>query len=272
MQRSTSAIHRLPPQKVTDPDLVAIRAKLFEAFAVKASALVTPPATNLSPPYSHAGPHPGPNPGPGPSGTTQPQPQRSRSRSRHRRSHRHPRPRVVVGPDTIHRLPPELARLHLSSPLIVSSPSRLTLARKIQAIIPNLDSRVLSSAVVNVPSRISSRDCVVSVGGGSAVTLARAISIRKGIPHICIPTTYSGSELHPGGGPSDSATEEEGKDLANESKTLPTVIIYDDNLTMSSPTRFSAPSDEKVMEDFARADQPPKSEDACWSYLHIPGV
>ncbi|RGP71629.1 maleylacetate reductase [Fusarium longipes] len=261
MQRSTSAIHRLPPQKVRDPDLIAIRAKLFNAFALKASALVTPPATNLSPPYSHAGPHPGPNPGPGPSGTTQ----RSRSRSRHRRAHRHPKPRVVVGPDTIHRLPSELARLHLSSPLIVSSPSRLNLARKIQAIIPNLDSRVLSSAVATLPSHVSSRDCVVSVGGGSAVTLARAVGLRNGIPHICIPTTYSGSELHPGAGRNKSTTEE-------EAKTLPAVIIYDDNLTMSSPTRFSAPSDDKVMEDFARADQAPKSEDAGWSYLHIPGV
>ncbi|KAL4728371.1 hypothetical protein ACLX1H_005116 [Fusarium chlamydosporum] len=256
--------------RVTDPDLLAIRAKLFEAFAVKASALVTPPATNLSPPYSHAGPHPGPNQGPGQSGTAHAQ--RSHSRSRHRRIQRHSKPRVVVGPDTIHRLPSELARLHLSSPIIISSPSRLALARKIQAIIPNLDSRILSSAIVTVPSRISSRDSVVSVGGGSAVTLARAISLRKGIPHICIPTTYSGSELHPGGGPSDSATEEESNNLAGDSKTLPAVIIYDDNLTMSSPTRFSAPSDEKVMEDFARADQSPKSEDACWSYLHIPGV
>ncbi|KAF4972148.1 hypothetical protein FSARC_1223 [Fusarium sarcochroum] len=259
MHHSTGAIRRLPPQKVTDPDLVAIRAKLLDALAVKASAFVTPPATNLSPRSSHVGP----------SGTTQ----RSRSRSQHHRTHRHgSSPRVVVGHDAIHRLPSELARLHLSSPLIVSSPSRLNLARKIQAIIPNLDSRILSSSVVSVPTRISSRDCVVSVGGGSAVTLARAVSLRKGIPHICIPTTYSGSELHPGGGPTGSALEGDNSDIAIESKALPTIIIYDNNLTMSSPTRFSAPSDEKVMEDLARADKSPKSEDACWSYLHLPGV
>ncbi|KAF9774067.1 hypothetical protein IL306_008003 [Fusarium sp. DS 682] len=254
MYHYTTAIHRLSPQKVTDPDLVAIRAKLLDALALKASALVTPPATNLSPPSSHAVPP----------GTAQ----RPRSRSRHRRTSRHSSsPRVVVGPDAIHRLPSELARLRLTSPLIVSSPSRSNIARKIQAIIPNLDSRILSSSNSAVPARISGRDCVVSVGGGSAVTLARAVGLRKGIPHICIPTTYSGSELHTGGGPSDSSSEEK-----SDSKILPTVIIYDDNLTMSSPTRFSAPSDEKVMEDFARADTLPKSEDARWSYLHIPGV
>lgn len=258
MHHYTTIIHRLSPRKVTDPDLVAIRDKLVDGLALKASALVTPPATNLSPPSSHAGPP----------GTVQQPP----SRSRHRRPKRpsSSSPRLVVGPDAVHRLPSELARLHLSSPLIVSSPSRSNIARKIQAIIPNLDSRVLCSSNTTVPAQASGRDCVISVGGGSAVTLARDVGKRKGIPHICIPTTYSASELHPGGGPSDSSSEEKGS--GHGTRILPTVIIYDDNLTMSSPTRFPAPSNEKVMEDFARAQTLPKPEDACWSYLHIPGV
>ncbi|CCT65479.1 related to maleylacetate reductase [Fusarium fujikuroi] len=260
MHHYTTVIHRLSPRKVTDPDLVAVRDKLVDALALKASALVTPPATNLSPPSSHAGPP----------GTVQRPPSRSRHRRPKRSSSSSSSPRLVVGPDAVHRLPSELARLHLSSPLIVSSPSRSNIARKIQAIIPNLDSRVLCSSNTTVPAQASGRDCVISVGGGSAVTLARAVGIRKGIPHICIPTTYSANELHPGGGPSDSSSEEKGS--GHGTRILPTVIIYDDNLTMSSPTRFPAPSNEKVMEDFARAQTLPKSEDACWSYLHIPGV
>lgn len=76
-------------------------------------------------------------------------------------------------------------------------------ARHIQTLIPNLDSLILDSAVVNVKAqlvddaveRVTDRDCVISVGGASAVGLARAVSIRKSIPHICIPTTYSGSEV-----------------------------------------------------------------------------
>lgn len=110
---------------------------------------------------------------------------------------------IVYGPGTIVRLPTELGRLHLSAPLIVASPSRISIARHIQALIPNLDSHILDSAVVNVKAqvvddaveRVTDRDCVISVGGASAVGLARAVSIRKGIPHICIPTTYSGSEV-----------------------------------------------------------------------------
>ncbi|RDA83378.1 hypothetical protein CP532_4722 [Ophiocordyceps camponoti-leonardi (nom. inval.)] len=121
-------------------------------------------------------------------------------------------PRVVYGPGTVTRLAQELGRLHVSSPLIVSSPSRIGLARRIQTLIPNLDSRILDSTVVSVPAaavddaldRITDRDAVVSVGGASAVGLASAIGLRKIIPHICIPTTYSGSEMMPpllGGSP-----------------------------------------------------------------------
>ncbi|EGX91909.1 maleylacetate reductase [Cordyceps militaris CM01] len=115
-----------------------------------------------------------------------------------------PSSRVVYGPGTITCLPAELGRLRLTSPLIVVSPSRMATARHIQAlIIPDLGAHILDSAVVNVRAqivddaveRVAGRDCVISVGGSSAVGLARAVSIRKAIPHICIPTTYSGSEV-----------------------------------------------------------------------------
>ncbi|KAH7240642.1 hypothetical protein B0J15DRAFT_568773 [Fusarium solani] len=247
MVRSGSTIQRLPPQKATDPDLVAIRAKLLNALAVKASTLVTPRSSRAATP-----------------------------RLRSRRPAHSPSPRVVVGPKAINLLPAELASLRLSSPLIVSSPSRLKIARKIQTIIPNLDTRILSSAVITVPTRISGRDCVISVGGDSAVTLARAVSLRKGIPHICIPTTFSGSEMIPESsnpvprerGGSEGSNSRAAREIARETKTLPAVIIYDDDLTTSSSTRFSAPSDEDIME--GRAEPHPKSEDACWSYINLP--
>ncbi|KAM5350609.1 hypothetical protein ACJ41O_007114 [Fusarium nematophilum] len=268
MTRSTGVFQRLPPQKVTDLDLVAVRAKLLDALELKASALVTPPPTNVSsPPSSRAVPpraawrH---NPG-----------SATRSRPRPHRSSHGPGPRVVVSREAIKRLPAELARLHVSSPLIVSSPSRVALAQKIQAIIPNLDSHILSSAIAAVPARMSTRDCVVSVGGGSAVTLARAVGLRKGIPHICIPTTYSGNETIPAGagtGLGEVGGSKMSKKVAAESKVLPAVVIYDEDLTMSSPARFSAPSDEDVILDFNRSRQTPKSEDARWSYIHLPGV
>ncbi|KAM4056001.1 iron-containing alcohol dehydrogenase [Hirsutella rhossiliensis] len=168
-------------------------------------------------------------------------------------------------------------RLHLSSPLIVSSPSRIALARRIQALVPSLDSRILDSAVVNVPARvvddaldrISGRDVVISVGGASAVGLAKAIGGRKGIPHICIPTTYSGSEMMP-----LLLDTVSNMSTVRDPKILPTVIIYDEELTMSPLKRFSAPSDSAAMARSTelRACPSKGDETAQWSYIHLPGV
>lgn len=209
-------------------------------------------------------------------------------------------PRVVYGVGAVARLPTELGRLHLSSPLIVSSPSRIALARRIQALVPNLDSRILDSAVVNVPARvvddaldrITGRDVVISIGGASAVGLAKAIGGRKGIPHICIPTTYSGSEMMPllldasparhsncSGSRRHGHGSSRKRSAANTStvrdpRISPTVIIYDEELTVSPSKRFSAPSDSAAM---ARSNEfrscPSKGDEtAQWSYIHLPGV
>jgi maleylacetate reductase len=38
------------------------------------------------------------------------------------------------------------------------------------------------------------RDCIVALGGGSAIDLGKAISARAGVPLVSVPTTYSGAE------------------------------------------------------------------------------
>ena len=38
------------------------------------------------------------------------------------------------------------------------------------------------------------RDCVVALGGGSAIDLGKAISARAGVPLVSVPTTYAGAE------------------------------------------------------------------------------
>ncbi|KAH8170413.1 iron-containing alcohol dehydrogenase domain-containing protein [Sarocladium implicatum] len=185
----------------------------------------------------------------------------------------HDASRIVYGQGAISKLPIELGRLHLSSPLIISSPSRISLARKIQALIPNLESRILDSAVVNVPqrvvddavARITGHDVVISVGAGSAIGLAKAVSIRKGIPHICIPTTYSGSEMSP-------LLAADGRRMGHKgSKIMPTVVIYDEDLTggNTTPKRISAPS---AASSAAANQLSSHDDDDSWSYIHLPGV
>jgi maleylacetate reductase len=40
-------------------------------------------------------------------------------------------------------------------------------------------------------------DCVVALGGGSAIDLGKAISARAGVPLVSVPTTYAGAEWTP---------------------------------------------------------------------------
>src|SRR5690606_2999537 len=40
-------------------------------------------------------------------------------------------------------------------------------------------------------------DCVVAIGGGSAIGVAKAVAVRTGIRQVAVPTTYSGSEMTP---------------------------------------------------------------------------
>lgn len=212
-------------------------------------------------------------------------------------------PRIVYGRGAINRLPAELGALQVSSPLIVASPSRVPIAKRIQAIIPNLQSHILDAAVITVPDhvvddaveRIAGHDVVMSVGGSSAVGLARAISIRKEIPHVCIPTTYSSLEITPlfendaatisvsrrrdsfssakgSSSKHSSAKTTTSRNSSRQSVTMrdarsavkPAVIIYDEDLTEISPKRVAAPP--------ATKKPSPRSDGSEWSFLDLPGI
>jgi len=83
-----------------------------------------------------------------------------------------------------------------------------------------------------------SANCVVSIGGGSTTGLGKAISIRTGLPHICIPTAYAGSEMTPILG----ETQDGKKTTWSDPKILPSIVIYDVNLTITLTPVLSATS------------------------------
>lgn len=86
-------------------------------------------------------------------------------------------------------------------------------------------------------------DCFVSIGGGSAVGLGKALFVRTRLPHICIPTTYAGSEMTPIVG----QTENRVKVTHVDRKAIPAVVIYDVKLTLTLPTNISATSGLNAM-------------------------
>lgn len=81
-------------------------------------------------------------------------------------------------------------------------------------------------------------DLLVSVGGGSATGLAKAIALTTGLPIIAVPTTYAGSEATNVWG----LTEASHKTTGVDDRVLPVTVIYDAELSLSLPKDLSITS------------------------------
>lgn len=96
-------------------------------------------------------------------------------------------------------------------------------------------------------------DGIVSFGGGSCADLGKAVNYfteqesgipstawidRPALPHISIPTTYSGAELTAGFGMTDPETRT--KSGGGGPTCAPVAAIYDPELTLTTPPKVSA--------------------------------
>lgn len=156
--------------------------------------------------------------------------------------------RVIFGSGTLQKLPDEIARLNVKAPLVLSTPQQVSQAESVQTVLKGQIAGVFSEATMHTPTHVTDKaleyaqaqgaDVVISIGGGSTIGLGKAISIRTGLPHICIPTTYAGSEMTPILGETADGLKKTRSDL----KILPGTVIYDVDLTMTLPTAMSATS------------------------------
>lgn len=159
--------------------------------------------------------------------------------------------RVIFGSGELKKLPAELNRLKLLSPLLLSTPRQIGLIDNLKYNLENHQIKcagIFDEAAMHTPTNVTDRamivtkssnaDCVVSIGGGSTIGLGKAISVRTGLPHICIPTTYAGSEMTPILG----ETADGVKKTRTDPKILPGTVIYDVDLTMALPSSISATS------------------------------
>jgi len=152
--------------------------------------------------------------------------------------------RVIFGSGSVNQLPLEITKVNCSAPLILLTPRQSTQSDKFKTILASGSIQlagVFPNATMHTPTHITeqavqtlkdtSADCVVSVGGGSAIGLGKAVSIRTGVPHLTIPTTYSGSEMTPILGETHEGT----KTTRSDKNILPATVIYDVDLTMTLP-------------------------------------
>ncbi|KMS92227.1 maleylacetate reductase [Prauserella rugosa] len=81
-------------------------------------------------------------------------------------------------------------------------------------------------------------DLIVSIGGGSATGLAKAVALTTGLPILAVPTTYAGSEATNVWG----LTEQARKTTGSDDRVLPATVVYDAELTLSLPSALSVAS------------------------------
>ncbi|MDI3313795.1 MAG: maleylacetate reductase [Mycobacterium sp.] len=155
--------------------------------------------------------------------------------------------RVCFAPgDAQPTLAQEVTGLGASRVMVIASPGALRRAGRITAGLPVVHRH--DEVVMHVPVEVAERaraaavrheaDVLVSVGGGSATGLAKAVALTTGLPIVAVPTTYAGSEATNVWGLTDGT----GKTTGVDARVLPRAVIYDAELTCSLPVAITVAS------------------------------
>lgn len=172
---------------------------------------------------------------------------------------------VVFGPGALKQLPQLLRSLGVRRALLVTTAGRAVSddGARVRRAIGSALTGEFAEVESHVPAPVVQRavqqarrdgvDAVVSFGGGSCADLGKAVCFfteqaagmpgtsftdRPSLPHVSIPTTYSGAELTPFFGMTDPATRQ--KSGGGGPTIAPLVAVYDPELTTSTPARVSA--------------------------------
>ena len=167
--------------------------------------------------------------------------------------------RVVFGDGAFERLPDELHRLMARRILLIADRSGRGWAEKLVDWIGDRVVGQIADVRPHVPvddaenarrlARSVQADALVTIGGGSATGLGKAVALDVPIPILAVPTTYAGSEMTPIWGLTSGARKETGRDPVVQPRT----VVYDPVLTLSLPASISGPSGMNALAHCAEA-------------------
>ena len=116
-----------------------------------------------------------------------------------------PRMRVLFGGGSRWQLSEEMAHLGCARAFVVSGPRGGTDAAQLVKELGSAGLGLFQNAAMHTPMDVTEAalaqlnaiqpDVLVSLGGGSATGLSKALALRTDLPQIVLPTTYAGSEM-----------------------------------------------------------------------------
>jgi maleylacetate reductase len=173
--------------------------------------------------------------------------------------------RVLFGEGTLAGAAGEADRLGIKRALILTTPQQRDDGSKLGRVLGHRLAAQFPEAVMHTPVAVTERamgvieaddiDGLIALGGGSAIGLAKALSLRSGLPQLVLPTTYAGSEMTPILG----ETRDGIKTTQRRHDIVPDTVIYDVDLTMSLPAAISATSGLNAMAHAVEALYAPES-------------
>ena len=151
------------------------------------------------------------------------------------------------------RLPEELSKLGYSRALVLATPHQADTGQAIVEQLGDKAAGLFKRAMMHVPvetlnlaiaevKRLDA-DCSVSVGGGSTTGLGKALAFNMDLPNIVLPTSYAGSEMTN----LWAVTRGNRKITRRDDVVVPTLTIYDPELTLTMPPAFAAASGMNAM-------------------------
>ncbi|WP_137130921.1 maleylacetate reductase [Rhizobium sp. FY34] len=161
--------------------------------------------------------------------------------------------RVIFGSGTRRLVGQQAERLGMSNALVVSTAEQQDMAADVAEHLGTVRAALCPRAVMHTPKDITdlamadlaraSANGIISVGGGSAIGLGKAVALRTGLPHLAVPTTYAGSEMTPILGETKNGI----KTTQRAPSILPAATVYDVELTLGLPTTLSVTSGMNAM-------------------------
>ena len=184
---------------------------------------------------------------------------------------------VIFGAGARQRLPEELDKLGYSRALVLTTPNQAEVGQEITGLLGARAAGLFDKAMMHVPGQSLDEatalvkrldaDCSVSIGGGSTTGLGKAMAFHLGLPNIVLPTSYAGSEMTN----LWAVTRDNRKLTRRDDVVVPTLTIYDPELTLTLPPAFAAASGMNAM---AQAVANAAAEDAnpVSSVLALEGI